>query len=91
MKIRDITAAEKVQRFDWIQGAIIDFSNGRPIDDVWQEVVGIALPAERDDNNDPESCPEWLCPELSTEDRRDGNTCPDHPCTCAPGDLGSSQ
>lgn len=29
-------------------------------------------------------CPEWRCPDLSAEDRRDGKTCPDHPCTCNP-------
>ena len=28
-------------------------------------------------------CPEWHCPDLSAEDRRDGKTCPDHPCTCS--------
>lgn len=29
-----------------------------------------------------DQCPEWNCPDLSTEDRREAKTCPDHPCTC---------
>lgn len=33
------------------------------------------------DSTDP--CPEWHCPDLSSEDRREGKTCPDHPCTCS--------
>lgn len=32
-------------------------------------------------SDDP--CPEWNCPDLSSEDRRDGLTCPSHPCTCS--------
>ena len=32
-------------------------------------------------NTDP--CPEWQCPDLSSEDRREGRTCPEHPCTCS--------
>lgn len=34
------------------------------------------------DLGSPETCPEWNCPDLSTEDLREGKTCPDHPCTC---------
>jgi len=30
-----------------------------------------------------DTCPEWNCPDLSTDDRREGKTCPDHPCTCS--------
>lgn len=29
-------------------------------------------------------CPEWNCPDLSQEDRREGKTCRDHPCSCKP-------
>lgn len=50
----NLTASEKAQRFDAIRGAVLDFANGRRIDDVWQEIVGLAMPLERDENNDPE-------------------------------------
>jgi len=50
MQTAKLTEAEKAQRFEWIQGAVIDFSHGRPLDDVWQEVVGIALPLEEPTN-----------------------------------------
>lgn len=41
-------------------------------------------PAPRDHPGDSrETCPEWNCPDLSTEDLREGKTCPEHPCTCA--------
>ncbi len=33
------------------------------------------------DSTDP--CPEWNCPDLSAEDRREGKKCLDHPCTCS--------
>lgn len=52
--IKDLSQAEKVRRIDWIQGAVIDFSNGRHLDDVWAEIVSIALPSQPDPNNDPE-------------------------------------
>jgi hypothetical protein len=39
-----LSEAEKAQRFEWIQGAVLDFSGGRALDDVWQEIVGLALP-----------------------------------------------
>lgn len=63
MRVREVTAAEKARRFDAIQGAVIDFSNGRRLDDVWAEVVSLALPDEPDSNNDPE-------PHDSSERRR---------------------
>ena len=54
MRLRELTETEKARRFEWIQGAVVDFSNGRRIDDVWAEVVSLALPhEERDDSNDP--------------------------------------
>lgn len=34
-------------------------------------------------NSSRDTCPEWNCPDLSTEYRREGMTCPDHPCTCS--------
>ncbi len=46
--------SEKAHRYEAIQGAVRDFANGRPIADVWQEIVGLAMPLERDENNDPE-------------------------------------
>jgi len=50
MQIPTLTDSEKAQRFDWIQGAVIDFSQGRPLDDVWQEIVSMALPIEEQTN-----------------------------------------
>lgn len=41
-------------------------------------------PAHRPAERSQDKCPEWNCPDLSAEDRREGKTCPDHPCTCAP-------
>lgn len=29
-----------------------------------------------------DTCPEWNCPDLSSQDRREGKVCPDHPCHC---------
>lgn len=29
-----------------------------------------------------DTCPEWNCPDLSAEDRREGKKCLDHPCHC---------
>lgn len=34
-------------------------------------------------------CPEWQCPDLSSEDRREGRTCPSHPCTCSDRQYGT--
>lgn len=38
-----------------------------------------------------DTCPEWNCPDLSSEDRREGKTCPDHPCHCVPVQANGSQ
>ncbi len=47
------------------------------------EILSAALDGEQDTREPSEDpCPEWQCPDLSSEDRREGKTCPDHPCTC---------
>lgn len=53
------------------EGLIIGFEKGA----VWAHEQD-----DREPSDDP--CPEWNCPDLSAEDRRDGKTCPEHPCTC---------
>lgn len=53
------------------------------------ELDYIELPEPADRSIDP--CPAWSCPDLSTEDRRDGKTCPEHPCTCAPEHMNRTQ
>ena len=58
----------------------------RVLDELRAQVLGVETPEElrahypADRSDDP--CPEWNCPDLSVEDRREGKTCPAHPCTC---------
>ena len=53
----------------------------------WVRVLHVDLDADAvpgpKDSTDP--CPEWHCPDLSSEERREGLTCPEHPCTCSSG------
>lgn len=62
----------------WPKGAVL-----REARKGWVRVLRVDLDAlcfGSGDSMDP--CPEWNCPDLSSEDRREGKKCPDHPCTC---------